>query len=63
MNTVLSVQVSLLTMLILPVSPSPTTPCRPREFWFGFSPRLTARQGLSTIRILSDYSVMGFAND
>jgi len=41
-----TVQVSLLNVLNLPVIPSPTTPCRPREYWFGFSPRLTARHGL-----------------
>ena len=55
MNTVLSVQVSLLTVLKLPVIPSPTTCCRPRRLvWFSlrslprgtvFKPS-TSRKGL-----------------
>jgi len=55
MNTVLSVQVSLLTVLKLPIIPSPTTCCRPRRLvWFSlrslprgtvFNPS-TSRKGL-----------------
>ena len=40
----------MLTVLSLPIIPSPTTCCVP-GVWFGFPPRLTAWHGLSAIHI------------
>jgi len=61
MNTVLSVQVSLLAVLNLPIILSPTTCCRSRSLVWLLSETYRAARSYRPPTSRRDYSVLGFA--